>query len=432
MKIVEARVTGWLRLPDMPPGIGHFSTARRATFAAIGGAVLFIASAALLPEQSDAQRAPAPWRQPDSTAAHSRANLTESILTRRTIAGAARLASISPNVDPARFCDDATPAAPVESGGAIFFLDGGEVIKADAETGAIVWGRVLDPSGTTEYRKLVVVQGVVVAGGADCVSVSDPVGSLAAVSADTGEILWTTPSHWGTPIYDMVTAGGLLITEGSSVGSGFSVEARSVGTGVVKWTRYASFDCAAAGTPVIAVVARHVIFANCEGTDVPKPELVGVELSNGAPEWTRSGNWAVLAGADSPGGADVYARDLATDRIAAVDPESGAVKGRLPRNAAAVLAVGPALVYTTCTNGVCAYSRQTRARLWRTAGAFASPLAALAGGVLYVGDGVALRSDTGAQLRSLWSGDATSLIVGDGHIAAVTSADRLDTYGLHS
>jgi hypothetical protein len=66
---------------------------------------------------------------------------------------------------------------------------------------------------------------------------------------------------------------------------------------------------------------------------------------------------------------------------------------------------------------------------WRTP--HSGGLAAEADGVLYLSDGSAVSTASGATITSLWDTDsATALVVGDGRIAVVNDPRVLDLYGL--
>jgi hypothetical protein len=79
---------------------------------------------------------------------------------------------------------------------------------------------------------------------------------------------------------------------------------------------------------------------------------------------------------------------------------------------------------------VCGYALGSGAQQWSESEFLPQPLAAVAGGVLYLGDGTVLRANTGGQLKFLWSGDASWLAVGNGRVAVVADPRVLDLYGL--
>ena len=133
---------------------------------------------------------------------------------------------------------------------------------------------------------------------------------------------------------------------------------------------------------------------------------------------------------DAATASDLYVRNshgYLTDLV----PATGVIKGTFS-GAKDLLAVGRSRIFATCKGGaaVCAYSRSSRALVWTVSTTLAYPLAALAGTILYLDNGIVLRSDTGARLRTLWTGNATAIVVGDGRVAVTTRLRILDIFSL--
>jgi hypothetical protein len=161
--------------------------------------------------------------------------------------------------------------------------------------------------------------------------------------------------------------------------------------------------------------------------------LRGASLSNGVTVWTKSGAWQPQAGDRATGaGKHVYATDTSTGKIYNLNPANGVRRSRVA-GAKAVLAVDGSRIYTTCgsaTGQVCGYAPSSGLQEWNVTTGVAVSLGAFAGGVLYLGNGKALRASSGATIKTLWSGQASSLVVGDGRICAVVTAQKLNVYGL--
>ncbi len=85
-------------------------------------------------------------------------------------------------------------------------------------------------------------------------------------------------------------------------------------------------------------------------------------------------------------------------------------------------------------SGLCAYDSAAGTLRWQVTIPGSSPaLAAEAGGILYLDQGMALNTKTGRTIKVLWqNATATSLVIGNGRIAAVTDPRIVDLYGLPS
>ena len=385
-----------------------------------------------------AAAASSPWSQTDYNAALSRANLTEQTLTTATVGNARYLRSVaSPPPPLGGFCNnvpDQGVVAPSLAGGALYAMTDGRLTKYDAATGAIVWRHNPDPTFSQTYQSLAVAGGLVVVGGLNCGSVSQPQGTIWAFNASTGERVWTKLVPRQGNLQALVVSNGFVVAAGSSDGSGIIVTVRKLGTGANVWTRGAGADCSYFPFPLM-VVDQVVI---SPGTCAQTPRIVGRDLTTGAVLWQRIGNFIPLRGdSDSTTGRHVLTTNP-SGTVVSLDPLTGKTQYSLA-GAANVLAVDGSQVYGACGGGsnvqVCAYDSATGALKWQAKPEiFSEPtLAAEAGGVLYLAEGYALDTATGNTLTTLWDPFdllSTSLAVGDGRVAAVLDKRVVDLYGL--
>jgi outer membrane protein assembly factor BamB len=407
-----------------------------ATGATVGAAVMPATARAAAVKAAAA--ASSPWSQTDYNAALSRANLTEQTLTAATVANAGYLRSVaSPPPPLSGFCNnvpDQGVVAPSLVGGALYAMTDGRLTKYDAATGAIVWRHNPDPTFSQTYQSLAVAGGLVVVGGLNCGSVSQPQGTIWAFNASTGARVWTkfVPSLGN--LQSLVVSGGFVVAAGSSDGSGLVVTVRKLGTGANVWTRSGGANCSFFPLPLM-VVDQVVI---SPGTCAQTPRMVGRNLTTGAVLWQRIGNFTPLRGdSDTTTGRHVFATTPG-GAVIGLDPLTGKTQYSLA-GAANVLAVDGSQAYAACGGGsnvqVCAYDSATGSLKWQaTPEIFSEPtLAAEAGGVLYLAEGFALDTTTGTTLATLWDPFdllSASLAVGDGRVAAVLDKRVVDLYGL--
>ena len=134
---------------------------------------------------------------------------------------------------------------------------------------------------------------------------------------------------------------------------------------------------------------------------------------------------------DATEGAQVYATNP-NGHIVAISAQTGQRLYPL-HGAKNVLAVDGGQVYASCganSLNVCAYDKTTGAVTW-TATSQPATLASVGGGVIYLSDGAALSTTSGALLKTLWTTEtATSLAVGDGRLAVVKTRRDVELYGL--
>lgn len=375
-----------------------------------------------------------PWSQSNADAALSRSNPAESVLTARTIARARYLRSVVAEPQDPNNEDDCTggrfPVPPLLYGGAVYAMAGGWLTKTNASTGAVVW-RVRQSSANFFEDLAVSSSGLVVLGSTNCISQSDPGGSIEAFRAGTGARVWSVPGLPSDPMLDhFVLSSGYVVAIGEPAAAtpDVVVAVYKVATGEQVWStvRRVSANCNAFGMRVL-VAAGQVVYPSCIAKG---SALVARDLATGARTWTRAGAWQLGgANSDSPtAGHHLYAVDSAGN-VQDLIPQSGRTRFTLA-GATRYLAVDGRRVYGNCgTSDLCAYDQATGARLWVRPGRSTS-LAASAGGVLYLADGSVLNAATGADITTLWAGTATDLSVGNGHVAVVVEPRILDLYGL--
>ena len=368
-----------------------------------------------------------PWFDTNSNAAGSRANPTEKVLSPTAVTKAKYLRNVVvPPIPPKAQCQEDV-AAPVPVGGYLYLITNGSLSKYNAATGKLVWRRIPDRTFSTIYDSLAVSGNLVVLGGFDCLSASEPVGNLWAYNTSTGALMWSNGGPEGREIDDAVIATSYVITEGADA-IGSVAQVFNLNNGDLVWSTQQG--CGIGGHAV--VVDLVVISYGCDTQG--QATLEGNGLTTGALLWTLPGNWTIQRG-DLSGslGRHLY---VTNPSGAAVDlnPLTGQVRYSL-NGAGTVLAVDTSRVYATCgSNGLelCAYSISTGALEWQNTQLSAS-LAAEADGVLYLQSGAVLNASTGhtitTGLRKYILG-ASAIAVGDGRIAVVTVHQVLDLFGL--
>ena len=373
-----------------------------------------------------------PWGQTDYNAADSRANLSEQTLTRATVATVGYLRGMAAPLGPhgGGFCDNLGYDSPVLTGGAVYAVAGEWLTKYSAATGRVIWAVNPDPTSNTRYESLAVAGGLVVVGELSCDSESDPGGFIQAFSASTGALAWSKPiTSLHAPLDELVVSGGYVVASGDSVGTGNTVSVRRLATGAAVWSRITGNNCGAFGA---LVVAKLVISYRCSLTGDANVLSVIARTLTGSKVWSLPGRWNLQRGdTDATSGQHLYAINPGGTAVS-LDPLTGKTQYSLA-GASQVLAVDSTRVYAVCGGGgaVCAYNATSGSKRWQSATPGTTTLAAEAGGVLYLDQGLALNSATGQTIATVWPGpDASFLAVGDGRIAVVTDPRVLDLFGL--
>lgn len=363
------------------------------------------------------------WPQADHDASANRANATETTITPANAAQIAWVRGIAAAPTPPGGAECGVGwTTPILAGTRAYAVQTGRLVVHDLRTGALVWQRVLETGHLIEVAQVYsVAGGRVFVGSLDCISGSDPTGTVQAFDASTGARLW---SRFFTGLTGVSVTGTRVVAAGSTVGSGSTVEVLDAATGAVVW-RHLGEDCA-----VSAVVSYdRVYYEECDQNTGAR-SLVAAAVSTGAVAWRKPGSWPVRR-ADAVG---TVAKHLYAGTTA-LNPATGATRFTLA-GTTRIDAVDATRVYAACGAVVCAFTRATGVRLWTSAVPASSGLRpavpALAGALLYTPEGTVLAAATGAVVTRLWGedGQARELSVGNGYVTAVVDGRVLDVYGL--
>jgi len=366
------------------------------------------------------------WYDTNSSAAQSRANLSEHVLTPAAVAKVKYLRSVAGPPTVTRPCEQSGVVAPLPAGGYVYAITNGRISKFDAATGSLIWQRAPDPVFT--YESLSISGNLLILSGLDCRSESAPGGIVFAFNATTGARVWVSGAAGSGPISGTAVVGPYVVTAGISISDEYVGSILNLSNGKIAWT---DEGCLTSNLVFPLVVGQVVIGYGCRSQN--NANIVARALVTGKRLWSLPGGWAPQSG-DLAGsaGSHLYATDP-TGTVQDLNPLTGQTEYSLSQ-AVTVLAVDLSRVYATCgSNGqyVCAYNISTGAMEWQDTNLAASPtLAAEADGVLYLDFGTALNAATGQVIKKVWSGQATALAVGDGRIAVNTDSRILDLFGL--
>jgi hypothetical protein len=375
------------------------------------------------------------WTNTNASAAQSRANLAENVLTRAAVTKVKYLRSVvSPLLRANAFCTS-NMAAPLLTGGNLYASTNEYLSKYDPATGKLLWRVNPNPNGSfIQYNQsLAASAGLVVIGAEGCGSASTPAGFVRAFNASTGALAWIGDPPDGLN-QAVVVGTSYVVMEGADA-EGISVVVLHLKDGTLAWQGHTS-GCYAVGPDDPVVVGQMVMRGNCDNQG--NPDIEALNIATGAPAWSHPGGWEALRG-DLAGsaGSHLYARNPSRT-VVDLNPQTGKVEYSLS-GAVTVLAVDTSRVYATCGSqggwaAVCAYSIGTGRQEWRKAVRSTSVnMAAEAGGVLYLDAGYALNGATGQVIKRIWFnafGSPTAMAVGDGRIAVVSDPRVLDLYGL--
>ena len=360
------------------------------------------------------------WKQADHDASGNRANTTEATITPANAATLGwRRGLVSPPAGPDDQCGEGW-STPVIANKRVYAVETGRLTAHELTTGALVWQRTLGAGVLTDVSSVFAISsGRVFVQSLDCISGSDPSGSVRAFSATTGQPLW---SQSVTGISGAAVSGSRVYAAGSTVGSGDAERVFDAASGTVIWERFGEF-CGVSGV----VVLDRVFYEECDVSG-NRLGLVAARLADGAVTWRRAAGGTVARG-DAP---DSTAKHLYIGNTD-VNPANGATRFSLS-GASRVEAVDATRVYAVCGSVVCAFNRATGARVWTSsvpaATGFRPVASALAGALLYTAEGYVLNASTGAVVIQLWVGQASELSVGNGYLTAVVTRRVLDVYGL--
>ena len=369
------------------------------------------------------------WYDTNATAAQSRANLVENILSPSAVTKVIHLRSITTPPAPG-FCRVQNVVAPVPAGNALYAVTSGKVSRYNPATGKLIW-REAPPSGYG-YESLSISGNTIVAGAYGCGSASEPPSIITAYNATTGMLLWqdTEGTFDLEGLNQAAVAGPYVVTAGEDA-AGYFTDVVNLSNGKLVWS---GGECYSTGAILPVVAGQQVISYGCGkggNTAMQAFSLAAGKMAWSLPGWTfQSGD---LSGAT---GKHLYATSPA-GTVDSLNPLTGKVEYSL-KQAVTVLAVDLSRVYATCGSGgkfVCAYNISTGAQEWQnTTLPSTTALAAEADGVLYLDFGDALNASTGKVIKTIWTKfhgkSATSIAVGDGRIAVVANPLILDLYGL--
>jgi hypothetical protein len=307
--------------------------------------------------------------------------------------------------------------------------------KYNAATGRLIWRINPDRPArfvSTWYESLAVSGNLVIVGGLDCESVSEPAGFVEAFNASTGARVWASPNP-PEGVAGAVVSGSYVVTAGDTAGPGiYEVSVLNLSNGKQVWS---SEDCGNARSYLPLVVGRLVMSYSCDSQGNGRIEASN--LATGAVAWSLSGSWTLQSGdLNSSSGRHLYVTNP-SGTVVDLSPQTGQVAYSLSR-AVTVLAVGRYRLYATCGSAgqdLCAYDVSTGALEWRDSQFPTPSLVAEAAGVLYLDSGIALNAGTGKYITTIWqpsssNPQATAIAVGDGRIAVVSDPRILDLYGL--
>jgi outer membrane protein assembly factor BamB len=377
----------------------------------------------------------APWRQADYGAARSSFNSNETIVTAASIAQVAfRLSRKAPPVNPALAgCGGGVATQPVVVDHRMFVVLTGRLYAIDLTNGHTLWSVDLDTTLATFYPNLAVVGTNVIVAREDCISQSDPSGSVTAFNISTGAQVWNQFFDPG-PLNMTVWNGHVLFT-GFEAGGAGDLVSLSPTTGAVQW-QYAPGTCDGLGRPI---VVRNVVIVEGCAPDL-SPRLEGHSLSTGAVVWHKVGDWDVQRGDSAGAGGDTaYAVNNATGALTALNPATGATRWA-KTGVGDALAVDATHVYTDCdANTLCALRPSNGSVAWQSSqfGLGGHPVA-VAGGLVFSGGAfdTVVRAADGTEVPdqlgfgfSIWSTPVSTLAVANGRI--VVSAGRIvDVYAV--
>jgi len=370
------------------------------------------------------------WYDTNATAAQSRANLLEKILTPSAVTKVKHLRSIAtPPVS--GFCRVENVVAPVPAGNDLYAITSGQVSKYNPATGKLIWRKA--PPKSYGYESLAISGNTIVAGAYGCGSASEPPSVVTAYNATTGAVLWqdTERDFDLEGLNQAAVAGPYVVTAGADA-AGYFTDVLNLSNGKLVWS---GGNCYNNGAVLPLVVGQQVISYGCDNQS--NAAMQAFSLATGKLTWSLSG-WTFQSG-DLSGatGKHLYATSP-TGTVDSLNPLTGTVEYSL-KQAVTVLAVDVTRVYATCGSSgglVCAYNVSTGALEWQDTTLSAKPaLAAEADSVLYLDFGAALNAATGKVIKTLWTQSqgtppATAIAVGEGRIAVVTTPRILDLYGL--
>ena len=310
--------------------------------------------------------------------------------------------------------------------------------KYDPATGKLIWRVNPDPSFTEVYQSLATSGGLVVVGGIQCDTVSQPAGFLKAFNASTGALAWTGYAPEG--LKQAVTVGTSYVVAEGADAAGSDAAVLNLKDGTLLWHHFGCLNSDSPNDPV--VVGLMVLGYGCDSQG--RATIEARHVATGTLAWRLPAGWVIQRGdLAGPAGTHLYATDL-SGTVVDLNPQTGQVAYTL-NNAVTVLAVDGTRVYATCGHpstlhtNICAYSISTGGLQWQKSlftSDISMKLAAGADGVLYLATGQALNASTGQVIGNVWGLGTynfqapSAIAVGDGRIDVVGDPRVLDLYGL--
>jgi outer membrane protein assembly factor BamB len=380
------------------------------------------------------------WTNTDSNAAHSRANLSENVLTPTAVTKVKYLRSLaSPPPRSASECGGGYRyvAAPLPFGGRLYAITSERLSKYNPATGSLIWRKKLSPYFIA--KSLSITSGLVIVGSIGCrFETSEPGGSIEAFNASTGASVWRV-TYAPSGLNQAVTVGTSYVVAEGADAAGSDATVLNVKDGTPIWSNFGCLNGSYPNDPV--VVGLMVMgYGNCDSQG--DPTIEARHIATGALAWSLPFGWVIQRG-DLAGsaGSHLYVTDP-SGTVEALNPQTGQVEYPL-NQAVTVLAVDATRVYATCgsttfNTNICAYSISTGGLVWQTnlfTSSISVNIAAEADGVLYLGSGQALKASTGQVIKKVWglntyNSSPSAIAVGDGRIAVVGDLRVLDLYGL--
>ncbi len=315
----------------------------------------------------------------------------------------------------------------------MFVVLTGRLFAVDLTNNHTLWWVALDTSLATYYPNLAVVGNNVIVAREDCISQSDPSGSVTAFNIATGAQVWSQFFDPGPA--NMTVWNGHVLFTGFEAGGAGDLVSLSPTTGAVQW-QYAPGTCDGMGLPI--VVRNIIIVEGCAPN--LSPRLEGHSLSTGALVWKKAGDWDVQRGDSAgPGGTVAYVVNNATGALTALNPATGATRWSKV-SVGSARAVDATHVYTDCdANTLCALRNSNGSLAWQSSqyGVGGHPVAVAAGLVFSGGAfNTVVRTSDGTEVPdqygfgfSIWSDPVSTIAVANGRI--VTSAGRIvDVYAV--
>ncbi|MEM9739117.1 MAG: PQQ-binding-like beta-propeller repeat protein [Pseudomonadota bacterium] len=229
------------------------------------------------------------------------------------LAGEALDVAWSRNVGAGSSRSSALTAAPVANANHIYVLDADQRVHAlDLQTGSPVWDRRIESSNARD--KVSIGGGIAIAG--DRLVVSSGFGSVTALDAETGELIWTRDTEAPMTGSPTIKDGRIFVTSNNN-----EVLAMSVEDGQIQWSDQAIAEPARVlGSPSPAAVEDIVVVPYSSG------EVIAYLASNGRRLWSdalsRPGRFTPISAIN-----DIAARPVLAGGLVIVANQSGVTAG---------------------------------------------------------------------------------------------------------